>query len=416
MSPLFFKKKLEIAVKWLLLCTLVAIVVGSASAGFLYSLDWAGTYRDAHQWLIWLLPIAGFGLGTLYFYFGKDINAGNNLVISEIENPKEKIPLKMSVMIYIGTICTHLFGGSAGREGTAIQMAASLSDQLGYRFKITKPERQILLLSATAAGFGSVFGTPYSGVAFALELVFIGGLRYWAIVPCLLSAVGANFVTLWWQAPHTHYSIGSTPHLSAISILYVALAGILFGFAAKIFSNSLHHCTKLWVKLISYPPLRLFVGGLMVSLFVYFWGDTKYIGLGIPNIVSSFGEASNSYDFALKMLLTIITLSAGFKGGEVTPLFFIGATLGSALSLAIPLPTGLLAAMGFVAVFSGATHTPIACTIMAVELFGIQCLPYALIACAVAYFSSGSVSIYNFQTVASPKYRRYFRKNDFKNL
>lgn len=313
----------------------------------------------------------------------------------------------MAPFVYIGTIATHFFGGSAGREGTALQMAGSIADQFSKPFKLSASDRKILIISAVAGGFGSVFGTPLAGAVFAIEFFLIGRIRYNALFPAFITAIIADIVTKLWQTPHTHYHINSIPNISFINIIYAIVAGIFFGLCASTFSKVIHKTGNIFKSNISYPPLRPFVGGIIVALSVLILGTTKYIGLGIPTIVQSFEQQLPAYDFAIKMALTIITLSAGFKGGEVTPLFFIGATLGNALSLFIPLPTGLLAGMGFVAVFAGATNTPIACSIMAIELFGAECGVYVAIACVVSYLLSGHNSIYGRQVIGEAKHQRY---------
>jgi H+/Cl- antiporter ClcA len=205
------------------------------------------------------------------------------------------------------------------------------------------------------------------------------------------------------------------PKISAINILYSILAGLIFGVTAAFFSKTIHKCGAVFKATITFPPLRPFVGGTLVALGVWSLGTTKYIGLGIPTIVESFEHSLPAYDFLLKIIFTIVTLSAGFKGGEVTPLFFIGATLGNALSYFIPLPIGLLAGMGFVAVFAGATNTPLACILMAIELFGAECGAYVAIACVVSYLFSGNNSIYHAQVIGEPKHL-FFRDSQGKKI
>lgn len=405
----FFRKypAIPYIIKWFLISTIIGVCVGSASAGFLFSLDWATNFRENHLWLIASLPIGGFLIGLLYNYLGKDIEAGNNLLIDSIHNPKEIIPFKMAPFVYIGTIATHFFGGSAGREGTALQMAGAIADQFTKPFKLNSSERKILLIAAISAGFGSIFGTPLAGAIFGLEVFLIGRIKYDAIFPAFASAILADLVTNLWQVKHTHYHIDFIPKIEALPIIYSVLAGIAFGLCAASFSKIIHYATAIFKSKIAFPPLRPFIGGIIVSLAVLAIGTTKYIGLGIPTILQSFDQQLPINDFALKMAFTILTLSAGFKGGEVTPLFFIGATLGSALSLFIPLPTALLAGMGFVAVFAGATNTPLACMLMAIELFGVECGIYAAIACIVSYLLSGHNSIYTKQVVGEAKNSRY---------
>jgi H+/Cl- antiporter ClcA len=406
----FFLRKypaISYIVKWFLMSLLLAGLIGSASAGFLLSLDWVTNFRESHLWIIAFLPISGLLIGWLYHYGGKSIDAGTNLLIDSIHNPKETIPFKMAPLVYVGTIATHLFGGSAGREGTALQMAGAIADQFAKPFKLHRNERKMLLISALAAGFGSIFGTPLAGAIFALEVFLMGQIRYNAIFPAFASAILASLVTDLWQVKHTQYTIGLIPPISMLFVLYSLLGGIVFGLCAAFFSKLMHTAADFFKSKIAFPPLRPFIGGSIVAIAVLAIGTTKYIGLGIPTIVQSFDEQSAIYDFALKMAFTILTLAAGFKGGEVTPLFFIGATLGSALSLFIPLPTALLAGMGFVAVFAGATNTPLACIVMAMELFGTDCGVYAAIACISSYLLSGHQSIYKKQIVGEAKNSRY---------
>ncbi|MCY1522895.1 Chloride/fluoride channel protein [compost metagenome] len=394
-------------IKWLLISLVAGACIGSASAVFLRTLDWATQFREAHLELIALLPIAGLLIGLLYHYYGRDTEPGNNLLIDTIHQPQRIVPFRMAPLVYIGTLTTHFFGGSAGREGTAIQMAGAIADQFSKPLRLSPSDRSVLLIAAIAGGFGSVFGAPLAGALFGLEFFLIGRIRYHAIFPACITAIIADWITKCWEVHHTAYAINFVPDTSLLTIAYAIGAGILFGLCAAAFSKIIHRTTHMFKSKIAFPPLRPFVGGMIIALLVWMIGTTKYIGLGIPTIISSFEQQLPAYDFALKMIFTIITLAAGFKGGEVTPLFFIGAALGNALSYFIPLPMGLLAGMGFVAVFAGATNTPVACSIMAIELFGSECGIFVAIACVVSYLLSGHTSIYSRQRVGEPKHERF---------
>jgi len=393
--------------KWIIICTLIGAIAGSISAFFLLSLEWATNYREAHLWIIALLPIGGFLVGLSYHLYGNSVVKGNNLLLEEFHTPKKVIPFKMAPLVLFGTIATHLFGGSAGREGTAVQIGGAVADQFTKIFKLNNQDRKILLIAGISAGFASVFGTPLAGGIFALEVLILGRIRLDAIVPSFLAAVLADYFCQAWNVGHTHYHINSIAEMNPANLLWALLAGIIFGLVSMLFSKSTHFWSSQFKKYITYPPLRPFIGGVVIAIAVYLIGTTKYIGLGVPTIVDSFSEAMNKYDFLVKVLFTSFTLGAGFKGGEVTPLFYIGATLGNALIWFIPLPMDLLAGMGFVAVFAGATNTPIACTIMGIELFGIESGVFIAIACSTAYLFSGHSGVYAAQIIGSPKNKNY---------
>ncbi len=408
-------KTLRLCLQWFVICALIGWFSGSASALFLVALEWATQIREHHAWIIWLLPIGGGFIGLMYHYYGDSVVNGNNLLLEEYENPQRPIPFKMAPLVLIGTLITHLFGGSAGREGTAVQMGGAIADQFSKLFHLDKNDRKTILILGISAGFASVFGTPLAGALFALEVVFFSKINIKSIVLSFVVSFTAYYVVEFWQVQHTHYYIPSSPEMNWTNLLWTIGVGIVFGLAALLFSRTTHFWSRSFSKYITYAPLRPVIGGTIFAILIYFIGTTQYIGLGVPEIVKSFSIPNESYDFLLKILFTSFTLGAGFKGGEVTPLFFVGATLGSALSVIIPLPIALLAGMGFVAVFSGATHTPVACTIMGIELFGIESSVFIGVACLVAYFASGTVGIYHSQIVKGPKFLLYQKINQLRS-
>ena len=391
-------------VRWLVLSCILGTLAGSASALFLFALDRATDTRVAHPWLLWLLPLAGLATGWVYHRIGKNVEGGNNLLIDEIHDPQKIVPKRMAPLVLVATVITHLFGGSAGREGTAVQMGGALADQVTRLLDLEPEDRRILLMAGISAGFSSVFGTPLAGAIFGLEVLAIGRLRYDALLACLASAVVADQVCRVWGIHHTVYVVPFVPAETIAGVASAIVAGVAFGVVGMLFADSTHALSAYMKRKLPYGPVRPFVGGAVVAVLATLLNVPQYLGLGIPTIVQSFSGPLPVYDFAGKFAFTVMTLASGFKGGEVTPLFYIGATLGNALGHLLALPIPVLAALGFVAVFAGAANTPIASTVMAVELFGSQIGVYAALACVVAYLFSGHTGIYRAQRVEHAKH------------
>ena len=404
--------------KWTAITVPVALTVGSLVAFFLWSLDEVTQLRQQHPWLLYLLPVAGLLIYALYRYLGKNAEAGNNLIMNEIHEPGGGVPLRMAPLVLATTIITHLFGGSAGREGTAVQIGGSLAGQLGKWFRLGKEDVRIVLTTGIAAGFGAVFGTPVTGAVFALEVLTVGRISHKALLPCLMASVLADVTCSAWQIQHTHYHIAINEvinstvdfiHFDFRLLLKVILGGVCFGMAGYLFSTLSHTIKKYSGQFIPVKWLIPFIGGIVIIALTAVLGTDDYLGLGVTNpnpggvsIVSSFREGGAGYwSWFWKLLFTAVTLGMGFKGGEVTPLFFIGAALGNTIAVLTGAPVDLMAGLGFIAVFAGATNTPIACTIMGVELFGGEYVLYYAVACFTAYYFSGHTGIYAAQRMQS---------------
>lgn len=410
------------AVKWFCLSAPVAAVIGSACALFLLSLQKATSARFAAPWLLFLLPLAGIAISLIYGRVGKSAEGGNNLLMDAIHgqdmgDSAVVVPARMAPLILVSTVMTHLFGGSAGREGTAIQMGGSIASAMGRWFHINKADLRILLMVGISAGFGGVFGTPLAGTIFAMEVLAVGRMNYEALIPCLMGAVIGDWSCVAWGIHHTHYSIAASGlqpgNLSWMLALKTALAASLFGLASVLFAETTHGISNAFKRYIHRPYLRPFAGGLIIIALVYILGTRDYLGLGVfsnnadsVTISSCFSPGgADNLSWFWKILFTAITLGSGFKGGEVTPLFFIGAALGNLLGRLLGAPVDLFAGLGFVAVFAGAANTPLACTIMGIELFGSQYTIYFAIACFLSYLCSGHSGIYLSQIIGSPKLR-----------
>lgn len=384
---------------WVLLAVLIGLIVGGLDAVFGRILLAVSSFRSDHfYYLIPFLALAG--LATVYIYqrFGKRANKGMGLVFSIGQQSDETIPRRLIPIAMLTTWLTHLFGGSAGREGVAIQIGASVANYLGDLAKVKN--RHIMVMVGMAAGFSGLFQTPLAATLFAVEVIVVGSIYYQAILPALIASLVAAQTSHFLGLEKFSYAVTKLPTLNLLIIMKLVVIGIAFGLTGFLFSWLLGKTKASLGTLLPNPYLRIAVGSVILSVLFVVFDQGRYSGLGTNLISTTFsGGPIFAWDFIVKLLLTILTLSIGFQGGEVTPLFAIGATLGMLLGALMGLPLTFVAALGYAAVFAAATNTFFAPILIGCEVFGFSLLPYLLITISVSYALNFNHSIYTAQKI-----------------
>ncbi|GEM_PF-6290 len=408
--------------KWALISSFIGVLVGSSAAFFLKSLDFAIGFRGEHSWLLLLLPFGGAFVSFLYAKFGKNSIKGNNLIIDNINSNLEHIPLRMAPLVFFGTFITHLFGGSAGREGTGVQIGSSIASFIGHKIHLDETDTKIILMCGVSSGFASVFGTPLAGTIFGLEIAVLGTMNYSALIPCFIAAFVGNLTTELWGIHHSKYAITQIPVITYMSVFKIVLAAILFGLISKVFSELTHKLKDFFGKHFENAPIKSFIGGIIIILLTFIVGTRDYLSLSSPLIQQSFIGHVNPFASLYKLIFTSFTLGTGFQGGEVTPLFVIGSTFGNMLSRLLHISPSLLAGLGLIGVFAGATNAPIASFVLGLEMFGSSGMEYMFMTCAISYLFSGHSGIYTSQMIGISKTKlihapkkstlAYFKKNE----
>lgn len=397
-----------ILMKWVFWGSIIGIVVGSTSALLLNTNDFLTDLRMKSYILPFFLPLGGIVIGYMYQYHGNNSRKGNDLVLEHIHHGQGQIPLRMGPIVFISTFITHLFGGSTGREGAAIQMGTSIAEAVNRIFKVDKIDRRILIISGISGGFGSAFGVPVAGTIFGMEVISLGKMKYEAIVPCFVSSFVGHLVTKAWGVRHEHHVIENIPSLTTMTIMKVILLSIIFGLTSVLYSQLRHSIKSLSEKYIKNLMLRAMFGGIIIIILTYLVGTRDYLGRGVPMVEKAFIEpVQNPLTFLYKIIFTAITMGTGFRGGEVIPLFVVGSTLGNSLAPIVNLPLSFLAALGFIAVFCGASNAPISCFIFSIEVFEGKGVVYFFMACLISYIFSGHHGIYASQKIYEPKSRLF---------
>jgi H+/Cl- antiporter ClcA len=385
---------------------IVSIIMGFISAIFLKSLELVTTLRGSFPYLIFLIPVIGVLTAYTYSKYGKVANRGNNLIIESVQKDV-KVPFRMAILTYIFTVLTHLAGGSAGREGTAVQIGGALTNKIANTFKMEHKEKRVLIMSGISAAFGSVFGTPLAGTFFGMEVCFIGKLSYEAMIYCFIGSYTANFVTESLGINHAGHLIKSIPNISLYTLLIVIVCSILFGIFGRLFAKGIHLVKGFYSKNIKNNMSRAIISSTVVLLVIIIFRLYKFEGLSTWLIDSGFSGDVTILDPIKKLILTILTLGAGFQGGEVTPLFDIGASLGGSMGNLTNVEPSLLAAVGMICVFGSATNTPITTIMLGIDLFGAEAIPYYIIGAFISYYIIGHNGIYGAQVINTPKLKSF---------
>jgi len=404
-------RRTVIAVKWVVFAILSGLLIGAVGTAFSLSMSWVTATRLAHPWLIYLLPIGGLVIVGCYHLLRDQNDTGTNLVISAIHSG-DHLPVRMAPLIFLSTLITHLLGGSAGREGAALQLGGSLGSGLGKVFRLDDKDKHIMIMCGMSASFSALFGTPLAAAVFSMEVVSVGIMHYSALLPCAIAALAAHGVaSMAGIAPETFF-IAEVPGFSVLSAVKISLLAILCALVSILFCVTLHGAEHLYKRLFKNPFIRVFAGGCIVILLTLLVGSQTYNGAGMDFIERCMEEATVRPEaFLLKILFTAATLCAGFKGGEIVPAFFTGAAFGCLFGNLLGFSPTLCTAVGMISVFCGVTNCPMTSLFISFELFGYTGVPYFLLSVAFSYILSGYFGLYHSQKIVYSKFKtRYINR------
>lgn len=391
-------------IKWSVLAILTGGIIGVISSAFGHVLAAATSYREEYPWLLLLLPFAGVVIVFLYKKFGK-ADGGTNQVFSTVR-ARDEVPASAAPLIFISTALTHLTGGSAGREGAAIQLGGSIANQLGRWLKLDEEDTHVIVMCGMSAAFAALFGTPMAAAIFSLEVISVGIMYYTALMPCLISSLIAAAVAKALGIHAEHFFEGFVPELTIMNGIKMGVVILVCSIVSILFCMVLKWVGKIYERWLKNKYIRAMAAGGVIILVTILLQTVDYMGAGTELIVQAvqFGKV-RPLDFFWKILLTAITMKAGFKGGEIVPSFCIGATLGCVMGQVVGFSPRLCAACGMIAFFCGVTNCPITSMLIAFELFGFEGVSYYLIAIAVSYATSGYYGLYKDQTIVYSKYK-----------
>lgn len=404
------KNRLEdllIFLKWVLLSIIVGCIVGLIGSLFHYAIEYATLFRTNHWYIILTLPLGGLLIVCLYHITHMADDKGTNLVLLSIREANP-ISFKTAPLIFIATVITHLCGGSSGREGAALQLGSSMSYQIGRLFRLDEKDLHIMTMCGMSAGFSALFGTPLAAAIFAMEVISVGIMHYAALVPCTLAALIGYGIAGKLSITPTSFHLTNVPTLSISSTIHVMILALLAAIMSIIFCQTLHTSGKLYKKFIPNPYIRIVVGSFLVLGLTLICGTTDYLGAGMPIIKEAIEGHVVPWAFILKLLFTALTLGAGFKGGEIVPAFFVGATFGHLVGDLFGFSSSFSASIGLIALFCGVTNCPITSFILSLELFGPEGSLFFMLACAISYMTSGYQGLYSKQKIMYSKFKPEF--------
>lgn len=400
-------KNTLITAKWVIFATITGTIVGLVGSAFYFLLSFVTIVREQNPWIIYLLPLAGLAVVATYHFMRNDNDGGTNLVISAVHSG-DRIPLRMTPSIFISTTLTHLFGGSAGREGAALQIGGSIGNSLGKLFRFDEKDTHVVIMCGMSAAFSTLFGTPMAAAIFPMEMVSVGVMYYMALVPCVVSSLVAHGIAVLLGVAGETFHVAGIPGLELVPSLKIVLLASICAFLSMAFCVLLHKTEHLYKKCLKNRYLRIFIGGCAVVLLTVLVGNNDYNGAGMHMIEDAIGGEVAPEAFLLKMLFTALTIGAGYKGGEIVPTFFVGATFGCLMGQFIGLSPSFCAAIGMISLFCGVTNCPISTLLISFELFGFEGMPYYLLAVAFSYMLSGYFGLYSSQKIMYSKYKTDF--------
>lgn len=393
----------RLLLRWVVFGALLGVIMGLVGAAFVHCIHAGTAFRESHPWVLLTLPVGGLLIVWLYRITRNHNDRGTNMVIASIRSEAE-LPMQMAPLIFISTIITHTCGGSAGREGAALQLGGSIGSMLGKGFKLRERDRRILILAGMSAAFSAIFRTPIAAAIFAMEVGCIGAMHYAALVPCAVASLTASFTAEQLGLPLSHYDVAEIPELTAGTGLKIVLLGVLCAGVSIAFCTLLHKTEHLLGKKFPNPYLRILTAAFLLLGLGLVFRTTDFFGIGETAIHGAIAGETVWYAFLVKMLFTAVTIGGGFKGGEIVPSFFIGATFGCLFGQIAGLSPSLCAAAGMMALFCGVTNCPLATLFISAELFGMECVPFCLLVIAVSYLLSGYYGLYSEQKFMYSKF------------